>query len=436
MLFREDQVARADAEAIRKGVGFYRWTHDLVEITGKDALEVLQKIYISDISKVAVGRSKYTASLDENGEIIDDVIVMHMADGLYWVSDLYGPRLLPWIEQHKGEADIHAKIITYDWDMYAVQGPDSLKAMNAMLDAPVDDLKRFGICERKLGDIPVYIHRSGFTGENGYEIYSAFDKSAEVHDLALKAVESVGGRELQTLEVYVRSIPVEEEEQPQEQQVPAVDAVQVEAVQELPEIPAPHRGKTAEESTPWWRGSAARRGRAASRSCRGAHPAGRRRGRPLRGRPGRGVLLRDAGVGPLVIADVSVIQGHLPPGPGGTASPAAGALPAAGLSARWPAAPASDRAAGRRAGPPPDCSGLRPIPGPEAGAEPAWRGPARREGTPGPADRFPAGTERRPESRRFPEKVRGRGCLPLAAVPGEAEPARCPPVPPGIGPAP
>ena len=75
MLFKEDKVARADAEAIRRGVGFYRWTHDLVEITGKDALEVLQKIYISDISKVAVGRSKYTASLDENGEIIDDVIV-------------------------------------------------------------------------------------------------------------------------------------------------------------------------------------------------------------------------------------------------------------------------------------------------------------------------------------------------------------------------
>ena len=109
MLFREDQVARADAEAIRKGVGFYRWTHDLVEITGKDALEVLQKIYISDISKVAVGRSKYTASLDENGEIIDDVIVMHMADGLYWVSDLYGPRLLPWIEQHKDEGVVNLR---------------------------------------------------------------------------------------------------------------------------------------------------------------------------------------------------------------------------------------------------------------------------------------------------------------------------------------
>ncbi len=51
MLFKEDKVARADAEAIRRGVGFYRWTHDLVEITGKNALEVLQKIYISDISR-------------------------------------------------------------------------------------------------------------------------------------------------------------------------------------------------------------------------------------------------------------------------------------------------------------------------------------------------------------------------------------------------
>ena len=194
MLFREDKVARADAEAIRKGVGFYRWTHDLVEITGKDALEVLQKIYISDLSKVPVGKSKYTASLDENGEIIDDVIVMHMAEGVYWVSDLYGPRLLPWIEKHKGDAEIQAKIITYDWDMYAVQGPDSLKAMNGLLDKPVDELKRFAICQRSIEDIPVIIHRSGFTGENGYEIYSAFDKSGAIHDAALKAVEAVGDR--------------------------------------------------------------------------------------------------------------------------------------------------------------------------------------------------------------------------------------------------
>ena len=68
MLFREDKVARADADAIRKSVGFYRWTHDLVEITGKDALAVLQKIYISDISPVSSSEAVYferpTATLE------------------------------------------------------------------------------------------------------------------------------------------------------------------------------------------------------------------------------------------------------------------------------------------------------------------------------------------------------------------------------------
>ena len=209
MLFKEDAVARADAKAIRESVGLYRWTHDLVEITGEDALEVLQKIYVSDLAKVPVGKTKYTASLDEAGEIIDDVIVMHMDEGTYWVSDLYGPRLLPWIEQHKGSAAIQAKLITYDWDMYAVQGPESVRAMNALLNKPIDDLKRFAVCKRTIGEVPVYVHRSGFTGENGYEIYCAFDRSAEIHEAALEAVEAAGGRELQTLEVYVRSIPME-----------------------------------------------------------------------------------------------------------------------------------------------------------------------------------------------------------------------------------
>ena len=88
MLFREDNVARADADAIRKGVGFYRWTHDIVEITGKDALEVLQKIDISNISKVAVGRSKYTASLDENGEIIKRANVLGYPFNLLLDKDL------------------------------------------------------------------------------------------------------------------------------------------------------------------------------------------------------------------------------------------------------------------------------------------------------------------------------------------------------------
>ena len=209
MLFKDDKIARLDAETIRKSVGWYRWTHDLVEITGPDAPEVLDMIYVSRISAVPAGKTKYTAMLDEQGEILDDVIVMHMAEGVYWVSTLYGPRLLPWIEAHAAGKDISARLITYDWDMYAVQGPDSPAAMEKLLDAPLGEMKRFSVAANAVAGIPVYVHRSGFTGENGFEIYCAADKTGELRAKIAGAVEAAGGREIYTLEVYVRSIPME-----------------------------------------------------------------------------------------------------------------------------------------------------------------------------------------------------------------------------------
>jgi len=209
MLFKEDKLARLDAETIRRSVGWYRWTHDLVEITGAGALEILEKIYVSNISKVLPGKTKYTAMLDEKGEIIDDVIVMHMDEGVYWVSTLYGPRLIPWIEAHAEGKDVKARLITYDWDMYAVQGPESPAALEKLLDTPLESMKRFSVAAGSVNGIPVYVHRSGFTGENGFEIYCAADRTAEVRESIAKAVEAAGGREIYTLEVYVRSIPME-----------------------------------------------------------------------------------------------------------------------------------------------------------------------------------------------------------------------------------
>ena len=209
MLFREDSTARLDAETIRKSVGWYRWTHDLVEVTGADALAALDRIYVSDMSKVPAGKTKYTCMLDDKGEIIDDVIVMHMADGVYWVSTLYGPRLIPWIEERCAGMDVKTRLITYDWDMYAVQGPEAPAAMKALVGEPVDDVKRFSVREAEVKGIPVYIHRSGFTGEDGFEVYCAADKTADVRAAIDEAVKTAGGREIYTLEVYVRSIPME-----------------------------------------------------------------------------------------------------------------------------------------------------------------------------------------------------------------------------------
>ena len=209
MLFKDDKIARQDAETIRRSVGWYRWTHDLVEVTGPDALEVLEKLYVSRISAVPAGRTKYTTMLDEQGEIIDDVIVMHMSEDLFWVSTLYGPRLLPWLEAHAEGKEVSARLITDDWDMYAVQGPDSPVALEKLMDKPLGEMKRFSVAAGSIDGIPVYVHRSGFTGENGFEIYCSAAETAVIRAKIAEAVEAAGGREVYTLEVYVRSIPME-----------------------------------------------------------------------------------------------------------------------------------------------------------------------------------------------------------------------------------
>ena len=205
MLFKEDAVARAEAMAVREHAGWYRWTHDLVRVTGPDAEAFLDWMLVNTIAGLPVGRGKYTTMLDEQGQIIDDLVIAHKAEGVWWLSTLYGPHAVRWFDAHKGEFDVAYEDITQEIDMYAVQGPDAAKVMDAVVAAPVDDLKRFALLETSVGDAAVTVDRGGFTGELGFEIYCAREDSAAAA-AALAATDAV---RLTTLEVYVRSLPME-----------------------------------------------------------------------------------------------------------------------------------------------------------------------------------------------------------------------------------
>ena len=209
MLFREDEVARAEAKAVRTNAGWYRWTHDLVELTGPDAEVFLDWMLVNTMAGVPVGRGKYTTMLDEDGGIIDDLVAMRKDGGTWWLSTLYGPHMVRWFDAHKGGYDVAYEDITQSIDMYAVQGPNSAQVMNALLADSVDELKRFQLLETKVGDTPVTVDRGGFTGEVGYEVYCNREDSAAVAEAIAAAAEAIGAPRLTTLEVYVRSLPME-----------------------------------------------------------------------------------------------------------------------------------------------------------------------------------------------------------------------------------
>ena len=77
-IFAHNEWKRAEHMAVRECVGYYLFTHQLMEVTGEDACRFLDYMYPSRVDTLAVGRDRYTTMLNDNGEIIDDVVIMRL----------------------------------------------------------------------------------------------------------------------------------------------------------------------------------------------------------------------------------------------------------------------------------------------------------------------------------------------------------------------
>jgi aminomethyltransferase len=205
-----DPEMRLQHEAVRNTVGWYCWTHFLLEVTGEDATALLDKIYVSSIAKLKVGRAKYTTMVNDDGIIIDDVIVFRIEDEKYWISTLHlNNVLIPWLDEHKGDSKVEYIDITDITEMYAVQGPKSRDLLNSFLAENIDDQKFFSIRNNKIDGIPVKVGRSGYTGELGYEVYTAPENVDLLKEKLSKHGKSFGAVEVTEFQVKVWSLASE-----------------------------------------------------------------------------------------------------------------------------------------------------------------------------------------------------------------------------------
>lgn len=171
ILINTDESCRRQHEAIRNTAGWYYFTHHLVEVTGPDACKLLDRIYVSNIAKLAPTRGRYTMMLTEEGIPQDDCVIFCLAEDRYWVSTLHCPRTLEAMEDHSEGLDVAFRKYTKEMDMYAVQGPNAEAMVESIAAENPHDLKRFQIKDNKIGNVDVKIARGGYTGEAGYEIY-------------------------------------------------------------------------------------------------------------------------------------------------------------------------------------------------------------------------------------------------------------------------
>ena len=205
---KNDVLRRKEHEAVRKGVGYYDFTHQVLDVKGRDAATFLDKVFVNDIKNMKEGHALYTTMLNEDGKIIDDVIVFRLEENKFLISTLYIDKMIKWFDKFKDGCDLDYKDITSKLTMFAIQGPKSKDLVNKIVDKDISSMKFFTIDENTVGDLDIMVARAGFTGELGYELYVESDKKEKLEEKIKKAGEEFGLVNI-TTDVIIGSLPGE-----------------------------------------------------------------------------------------------------------------------------------------------------------------------------------------------------------------------------------
>jgi glycine cleavage system T protein (aminomethyltransferase) len=139
------------------------------EVHGPDAAALLSRMMVRDVSKLKVGRVGYSCWCDDYGKVIDDGTVTRLDEDYYRVTA--ADPTLHWLQAVGRGMRVTLEESTHKLAALAVQGPRSREVLRSASDADMDALKFFGATRAKLDGLDVWITRTGYTGDLGYEVW-------------------------------------------------------------------------------------------------------------------------------------------------------------------------------------------------------------------------------------------------------------------------
>ncbi|PPR46816.1 MAG: Dimethylsulfonioproprionate demethylase DmdA [Alphaproteobacteria bacterium MarineAlpha5_Bin9] len=158
-----------------------------VEIKGKDAERFIEFITPRDISKCKIGQCMYILLTEKNGGIVNDPVLLKLDQNHFWLS-IADSDVLLWCLGIASSKNFDISLGEPDVSPLSLQGPKAPSVMEKLVGSWVRDLKFFNFKKFQISDIPVYIARSGWSGEAGYEIYLCDGKLGnELWEIIMKA---------------------------------------------------------------------------------------------------------------------------------------------------------------------------------------------------------------------------------------------------------
>ena len=161
---------------VRSASGLFDLCHmGRLEICGPDASVWLQGVLTNDFDAIPMGRARYTLILNERGTVIDDAILYKLPGLILLVVNASNrPAVISWLEEHKNRLDAHLIDRSEEWAMISIQGPESVEILPRIvedLDADWRAMKYYAIATAKVFGETAWIARTGYTGEDGFEVY-------------------------------------------------------------------------------------------------------------------------------------------------------------------------------------------------------------------------------------------------------------------------
>ena len=170
----------AEHMAVRTAVGLFDVSHmGDIQLRGPQSLEAVQQFSMNDASKLAVGQAHYSAMLYPQGTFVDDIVVHKLSDNDYLIVINAGTREkdYEWIRQQAQPFKCHVSNYSDMYTQLAIQGPRAAELMQKLTDAPLAEIKNYWFRWAKVcGLYNTMIARTGYTGEDGFEIYIPSDE--------------------------------------------------------------------------------------------------------------------------------------------------------------------------------------------------------------------------------------------------------------------
>lgn len=185
----------AEHKTVRESAGLFDVSHmGEVRVKGPDATKFLQWLTINDITKLNDGNGQYSAILNDNGGMIDDLIIYRISASEYFicVNASNTEKDYGWIKKKSANFDVQVVNESDKWAQIAVQGPHSMKVLQSVIAEDLKGLAYTNIMRSKIFGSESLVARTGYTGEWGYEVYIPKEIARKVWAALLETSPSTG----------------------------------------------------------------------------------------------------------------------------------------------------------------------------------------------------------------------------------------------------